>query len=330
MDKKRTISAEKSKPKLLTRMRHEIQRRKYSPKTEVTYCYWAKQYILFHNKQHPENLDKDHINQFLTYLVVSRKVSGSTQAQALNGIVFLYKQVLKIDLGDLDYIRGFKRFKNIPTVLGQSEVGALLSKMSGKPKLMAALLYGSGLRVNECCTLRVQDVDLTLKTITARNTKGMQARVIMIPDRLIQPLEKHLIWRRQLHINDINSGAGHVHLPNALGRKYKNAATSFEWQYLFPSNSLSKSKEGDYFMRWYTSPRTIQKAVKKATAEILINKRVTCHTLRHSFATHLLQGGTDIRTIQELMGHKDLKTTMIYTHVLRQGVRSVTSPLDML
>ena len=238
--------------------------------------------------------------------------------------------VLKIDLGDLDNIRGFKRFQNIPTVLGKAEVAALLSKMNGKPKIMAALLYGSGLRVNECCTLRAQDVDLTLKTITARNTKGMKACVIMIPDRLIRPLEKHLIWRRKLHIDDIYSGAGHVHLPNALGRKYKNAATSFEWQYLFPSNAISKSKEGEFFMRWYTSPRTIQKAVKKVATEIQSNKRITCHTLRHSFATHLLQSGTDIRTIQELMGHKDLKTTMIYTHVLRLGVQSVPSPLDML
>ena len=278
MDKKRTFSEENKKPKLLTQMRHEIQRRKYSPNTERTYCYWAKQYILFHDKQHPKILNQDHINQFLTHLVVSRKVSGSTQAQALNSIVFLYKQVLKIDLGNLDFIRGFKRFKNIPTVLGQSEVAALLSKMEGKPKLMAALLYGSGLRVNECCTLRVQDVDLTLKTITARNTKGLQARVIMIPDRLAQPLEKHLIWRKQLHVNDLYSGAGHVHLPNALGRKYKNAPTSFEWQYLFPSNALSKAKDGDYFMRWYTSPRTIQKAVKNASAQINCNKRITCHT----------------------------------------------------
>lgn len=311
-------------------MRHELRRRKYSPRTEQTYCHWVKQYIYFHEKQHPKELSKDHVKQFLTHLAVNKKVSGTTQATALNAIIFLYKQVLEIDLGDFDFIKTVRRFKNIPTVLSRDEVASLFGQLKGKEKLKAALMYGAGLRVTEASTLRVQDLDLNLKTITVRNTKGMQARVVMIPDRLIRPLEKHLIWRRQLHLNDLYSGGGYVDLPDALSRKYKNAPTSFEWQYLFPSNTQRYCKEKNIYYRWYSSVRTLQKAVSNAAKQIQINKRVSCHTLRHSFATHLLESGTDIRTIQELMGHKDLNTTMIYTHVLRQGTRQVKSPLDSL
>ena len=242
----------------------------------------------------------------------------------------MYKQVLKIDLGELEFTKNIRQFKNIPTVLSRSEIQALFSHMQGKTKLAAALLYGSGLRVNECSTLRVQDIDLNLKTITVRNTKGQQARVVMIPDRLVRLLEKHMVWRRQLHLNDLHSGGGHVHLPDALDRKYKNASSSFQWQYLFPSNTDHYSKTDKVRYRWFSSPTTLQKAVKRAAEQTNITKRVTCHTLRHSFATHLLEAGTDIRTIQELMGHKDLNTTMIYTHVLRQGTKGVKSPLDSL
>jgi integron integrase len=202
--------------------------------------------------------------------------------------------------------------------------------MKGMTKLMACLLYGAGLRVFECSTMRVQDVDLAHKTITVRNGKGRKARVVMIPDRLINSLQNHLIWRKQLHLNDVHSGAGLVSLPDALSRKYKNAATSFEWQYLFPSSILRRSKNNTLKMRWHCSVSTLQKAVRKAVIPLQLNKRVTCHTLRHSFATHLLESGHNIRTIQELMGHKDLNTTMIYTHVLRQGTSGVTSPLDRL
>jgi len=311
-------------------MRHELRRRKYSPRTEQTYCHWVKQYIYFHEKQHPKELSKDHVKQFLTHLAVNKKVSGTTQATALNAIVFLYKQILEIDLGDFDFIKTVRRFKNIPTVLSRDEVASLFKQLKGKEKLRAALMYGAGLRVTEVSILRVQDLDLNLKTITVRNTKGMQARVVMIPDRLIRPLEKHLIWRRQLHLNDMYSGGGYVDLPDALSRKYKNAPTSFEWQYLFPPNTQRYSEEERVYYIWYSSVRTLQKSVSKAAMQIQINKRVSCHTLRHSFATHLLDSGTDIRTIQELMGHKDLNTTMIYTHVLRQGTRQVKSPLDSL
>lgn len=275
-------------------------------------------------------MGKDEIAQYLTYLAADRNVAGTTQAQALNSIAFLYKNILKMDVGDLSFLRNVRRFKNIPTVLSKEEVRGLLGYMRGKTKIMAALLYGAGLRVNECCTLRVQDIDIALKTITVRNTKGQNARVIMLPDRLVRSLERHLLWRQQLHVNDLNSGAGYVELPDALSRKYRNAPSSFQWQYLFPSATLSRPEKNSPLYRWHCSNSTLQKAVRKAARKLYLNKRVTCHTLRHSFGTHLLESGTDIRSIQELMGHKSLETTMIYTHVLRQGVRSVTSPLDLL
>ena len=311
-------------------MRAEIQRRKYSPKTERVYLYWVRQYIYFHKKQHPRYLSSDGVSAFLSHLVSARKVSGATQRQALNAIIFLYKQVLGIDMGDLNYLRNMKVFKNIPTVLSADEVRQVLSSMSGTPKLMACLLYGSGLRVNECVTLGVQDVDTAHKTLTVRNTKGYKARVVMIPDILITPLNKHLVWRKQLHSADLRNGAGHVHLPDALAKKYKSAAASFPWQYLFPSKRVNRHLSSEPGMRWHTSITTLQKAMRRAVKQCGLNKRVTCHTLRHSFATQLLNAGYDIRSIQQLMGHKDLNTTMIYTHVLLQGTESVTSPLDTL
>lgn len=253
-------------------MRNEIRRRHYSHNTEKSYIYWVRYYIFFHQKQHPKDLNKEHIEQFLTYLATHKRISGTTQAQALNALVFLYRQVLQIDVGDLNYLRNVRRFKNIPTVLGKDEVVQLFRKMEGTTKLMTGLLYGAGLRVNECVTLRVQDIDLSHKTITVRNSKGKQARVILIPQRLLKPLEQHLLNRRRLHINDLNSGAGHVELPNALARKYKNASTRFEWQYLFPSNSLRKDLSTNVIKRWHCSTSTLQKAIRKAVHSIQLNK----------------------------------------------------------
>lgn len=311
-------------------MRTDLRRKHYSQNTEKTYLYWVRYYIHFHQMQHPKDLNHTHIEQFLNYLSVNKKVSGTTQSQALNAIVYLYRHVLKQDVGDLDYLRNVRTFKNIPTVLSRPEVTCLFSQMSGTTKLMAGLLYGAGLRINECITLRVQDIDLTLKTVTIRNGKGQKARVVLIPQKLVKPLEKHLLKRKQLHVDDRHRGWGYVELPFAIARKYKNAPTSFQWQYLFPSASVRLDKDSKEPRRWYTSPRTLQKAIQRAAKIIDINKRVTAHTLRHSFATHLLDSGTDIRTIQELMGHKDVKTTMIYTHVLKKDLRSVISPLDQL
>jgi integrase len=219
-------------------MRNDIRRKHYSRNTERTYLYWVRQYIYFHHKQHPELLNSSHIEQFLNHLALNKHTSGTTQSQALNAIVFLYREVLKKDVGDLDYLRNVRTFKNIPTVLSKDEVSQLFQQMQGTTKLMAALLYGAGLRVNECVTLRVQNIDLALKTITIRNAKGQKARVILIPQKLLKPLERHLLKRKQLHVDDLHQGWGYVELPFALAKKYKNAPTSFQWQYLFPSSSV--------------------------------------------------------------------------------------------
>jgi len=271
------------------------------------------------------------IRRFLTDLAIRRKVSGSTQSQALNAIAFLYKQILQTDMGDLGKIIRPKRFEYIPTVLSVDEVRSILDSMSGKTALAASLLYGTGMRINECVTLRVQDIDLSNHTITIRNTKGKSSRVTLLPERLVQPLTKHLIWRKQLHVNDSCRGWGFVNLPYALARKYPNAETQFQWQYVFPSATVTKDRSNPHIVRrWHMSRSTLSKAIRKAVDQCGITKRVTAHTLRHTFATHLLQAGTDIRTIQQLMGHKNLKTTMIYTHIAADHCKGTQSPLDRL
>lgn len=245
-------------------MRNDIRRKHYSRNTEKTYLYWVRQYIYFHQKQHPQHLDHTHIEAFLNHLALKKRVSGTTQAQALNAIVFLYREVLKQKVGDLDYLRNVRTFTNIPTVLSRSEVSRLLQQMQGTTKLMAALLYGAGLRINECITLRVQDIDLALKTITIRNGKGQKARVILIPHRVLNALERHLLKRKQLHVDDLHKGWGYVDLPFALAKKYKSAPTRFQWQYLFPSSSVRWDRDSREYRRWHTSPRTLQKAIQKA------------------------------------------------------------------
>ena len=262
---------------------------------------------------------------------MNRKVSASTQSQALNAIVFLYKQILKIEVDGLyDMVRP-KRFEYLPTVLSANEVKAILGSMTGRPGLASNLLYGTGMRINECVTLRIQDIDLANKSICIRNTKGRKSRVTLLPEKLIRPLSQHMLWRKQLHVNDLNRGWGYVDLPNALNRKLRGAETRFEWQYLFPSATVNKDKSQPHVVRrWHMSKSTLSKALRKAVRESDITKRVTAHTLRHSFATHLLQAGTDIRTIQQLMGHKDLKTTMIYTHIAADHCKGTTSPFDRL
>ena len=319
-----------SAPKLFDQFRTEIRRRHYSPRTERTYRHWIRQYIFFHQKQHPASLDKTHIEQYLNHLALNKIVAAATQAQALNALVFLYKQVLKKDVGELDDLRQIKRFKNLPTVLSKNEIKMILDRMQGQPKLLASLLYGAGLRIHEAITLRVQDVDIANKLITVRNSKGRQARTVPLPAVLVRPLQQHMLWRQTLHTDDRLQGWGYVDLPGALHRKYPNANTEFVWQYLFASVSVRKDFNTQQVRRWHCAGSTVQKALKRAVTQAQIYKRISCHTLRHSFATHLLESGTDIRTIQELMGHKSMKTTMIYTHVAQTHTQKTTSPLDKL
>lgn len=230
----------------------------------------------------------------------------------------------------MEDLRKVKRFKNLPTILSKDEVKAILDNMQGQTALLASLLYGAGLRVNECVTLRVQDVDLSRHVITVRSSKGYKARNVPLPERLYEPLQRHFLWRKKLHVNDCLRGWGYVILPNALHRKYPNANTQFEWQFLFSSNNVRKDEITNQMRRWHCASSTIQKALRKSVNQANLYKRVTCHTLRHSFATHLLEAGTDIRTIQELMGHNNVKTTMIYTHVVKKTVLNTKSPLDNL
>ncbi len=268
---------------------------------------------------------------FLNHLTVNKRVSASSQSQALNALVFLYKQILHMDIGVLDDLKRPKRFEYLPTVLSADEVKAILGCMSGKTGLAASLLYGTGLRINECVTLRVQDIDLANRSICVRNTKGRRSRVTLLPERLVEPMTRHLIWRKRLHVNDLVKGWGFVNLPNALHRKYPNAETAFEWQYLFPSSTVNKDRtRHNVTRRWHMSKSTLSKSLRRAVQQCNMTKRITAHTLRHSFATHLLQAGTDIRTIQQLMGHKDLKTTMIYTHIAADHCKNTKSPLDRL
>lgn len=243
----------------------------------------------------------------------------------------MYKQILKIEFEELTNLVRPKRFEYLPVVLSKDEMKTVLSLMTGKTHLAASLLYGTGMRINECITLRVQDIDLTNKTICIRNTKGRHARVTLLPEKLVKPLSQHLIWRKQMHVNDLNKGWGYVPLPNALHKKYPNANTRFEWQYVFPSATVNKDKESPHMVcRWHMSKSTLSKAIRRAVNMSDISKRVTAHTLRHTFATHLLQAGTDIRTIQKIMGHKDVKTTMKYTHISGEFCKDTQSPFDRL
>jgi integron integrase len=278
--------------------------------------------------RHPREMGDAEVQSFLSHLAVQQKVSASTQNQALSALLFLYREVLKQDLSVGYDTSGARQSKTIPTVLTKEEVTAVLEKMSGMCGLMARILYGSGLRLNECIQLRVKDIDFGQRQIIVHDGKGEKDRVTMLPESLIVPIQAHLEWRKRLHEEDSKRGFGSVYLPYALERKYPNAPREWVWQFIFPSAQLAKDDKTGITRRWYMSESTLQKAVKEAAAAAKINKRVGCHTFRHSFATHLLQNGYDIRTVQELLGHKNVKTTMIYTHVLQRGGMAVRSPLD--
>lgn len=309
---------------------HEVCRRRHlSSRTEEAYRYWIRQFIFFHKKRHPRELREAEVTQFVNHLAVQRSLSASSQTQALNAIVFLYRDVLVLPLGEMNGLNRVQQRKRIPVVMTAKEVSAVLSQMSGSTLLMAQLMYGSGLRVEECCTLRVKDIDFGSSVVNVRNGKGAKDRTTVLPICLQPGLQAHLIRIAQLHADDRIRGAGLAPLPNALERKYPNASESLAWQFVFPSSVCRPWGESGRLARWHVSPSTIQRAFRQAVVRAGIMKHATVHTLRHSFATQLLASGTDIRTIQLLLGHRSLQTTMLYTHVL-EVTKSVNSPLDSL
>lgn len=316
--------------RLLEQVRRAIRRKHYSYRTEMAYLHWIRRYILFHDRRHPLEMGEAEVAAFLTHLAVDRTVSASTQNQALSAVLFLYKQVLECDIGLVQGVTRAKRASRIPLVMTREEVQSLLSRLKGKEWLMASLMYGSGLRVMECLRLRVKDVDFGFSQIMVRDGKGKKDRATPLPDRLISALKEQLSQVQRLHHNDLEDGYGEVSLPYALVKKYPNAAREFGWQYLFPASKRALDPRSGKIKRHHIDDSVIQRAVRCAVINAGIPKPVTCHTFRHSFATHLLASGHDIRTIQELMGHKDVRTTMIYTHVLGKGGNGVSSPFDTL
>lgn len=317
-------------PRLLDQVREAIRVRHYSIRTEQAYTYWIKQFILFHNKRHPRDMGELEVQSFLTYLAARMNVTASTQNQALSAILFLYKHVIKTDLEWINNFQHAKKPKRLPVVFTRDEVKALFSTLSGQNWLMANLLYGSGLRLNECLNLRVADIDFEQSQLFIREGKGRKDRVTVLPRSTHQPLKEHLIRIKQLYERDLADGYGDVYLPDALARKYPTAGRQWCWQYVFPASKRSTDPRSGAFRRHHLDPSVLQRAVKQAIRSAKITKPGSCHTLRHSFATHLLESGTDIRTIQELLGHMNVSTTMIYTHVIKRGGHGVISPGDRL
>ena len=322
------MSDQQQKLSLLDRVRHHIRLKHYSIRTEEAYAQAVKRFILFHNKRHPREMGAEEIRQYLSHLANEGRVSASTQNQALAALLFLYREVLGTDLPFVEGIERAKRPARVPVVLTRDEVDGLLARLDGTHRLMAGLLYGSGLRLMECVRLRVKDVDFGYRQITVRDGKGEKDRRTVLPGRLIPPLVRHIARVRQLHEDDLRKGYGRVYLPYALERKYPNAAAEWGWQWVFPSDRLSVDPRSGEVRRHHASEDVLQKAVKRAVRLAGLAKRASCHTLRHSFATHMLESGYDIRTIQELLGHSNVETTQIYTHVLHRGGRGVRSPLD--
>jgi integron integrase len=313
---------------LLDQVRERIRVKHYSIRTETQYVQWVRRFILFHGKQHPRDMGAAEVEAFLTHLAVDGHVSASTQNQALSALLFLYKEVLGIDLPWLNDVTRAKRPQRMPVVLTHEEVHAVLDRMTGTYGLMVRLLYGTGMRLMECVRLRVKDVDFARHEILIRDGKGAKDRVTMLPQSLAEPLRAHLQQRRALFDDDRQIGKAGVYMPDALARKYPNAPTEWGWQYVFPSGSFSVDPRSGEERRHHLDEKLLQRAMKRAVQASGMAKPATPHTLRHSFATHLLGAGYDIRTVQELLGHADVSTTMIYTHVLNKGGRGVTSPLD--
>jgi integron integrase len=304
--------------------------RRYSPSTEASYMYWVKQFAQFMGSREPSKVDARNVRHFLSHLAVDRKVSASTQNQAFNGLLFLFTYVLKKDYGDLRRTVRAKRTKRLPVVLTRKEVGLLLQNLKGIELLISQVIYGSGLRLMECLRLRVQDIDFEQRLVTVRSGKGDKDRLTMLPEALIPTLQSHLGKVRNLYNRDLKMGHGEVKLPHALSSKYPNAAREWSWQWVFPARSLYVDKETGKVYRHHIHQSVIQKAMKQACLKADISKPASVHTLRHSFATHLLESGCNIRAIQELLGHKNINTTMVYTHVLSETRNSIKSPLDLM
>ncbi len=314
----------------MDRYREELQVRHYARRTITTYSQWVKRFLRFHGMRHPRDMGEQEINAFLSHLATVGQVSASTQNQALSALLFLYRHVIGGDVGNLEGVVRARQPKRLPVVFTVAETREVLQRLQGTEQLVAQMLYGSGLRLMEALRLRVQDLDLQARQLTVRSGKGDKDRVTVFPASLMEPLQNHLLVVRQMHRVDLAAGWGRVVLPLALGRKYPNAASEWGWQWVFPQSHRWRDARNRTEGRHHIDPSVIQKAVKQAILRAGISKPASCHTFRHSFATHLLERGQDIRTIQELLGHSDVKTTMIYTHVLNRGPCGVMSPVDLL
>ena len=316
--------------KLLDQVRDTVRTLHYSIRTEEAYVSWVRKFILFHGKRHPAEMGEAEVGAFLTHLAVDRDVAASTQNQALGALLFLYREVLKIPLNWLDDVVRAKRPARLPVVLSREEVRAVLAGLEGEKGLAARLLYGSGLRLMECLRLRVKDIDFGQNRLIVRDGKGQKDRPTVLPESLTEPLRRQIDLVTAQHAGDVAEGFGRVDLPFALERKYPAADRTLAWQYLFPASKRSPDPRGGLVRRHHLAESALQKAVRASVRRAGLDKPATCHTFRHSFATHLLEDGSDIRTVQELLGHKDVATTMIYTHVINRGGLGVRSPIDRL
>ena len=314
--------------RLMEEVRARLRFRHYAYATEKSYCYWIKRFILFHNRRHPKEMGAAEIVGFLSYIAEHENVSASTQNQALCGIIFLYRHVLNIELGDLGEFSFAKKIKRLPTVLSRSEIKSVISNLSGTHHTIAMLLYGAGLRQMEALRLRITDVSFDRRELLVRNGKGGKDRITVLPAACIEPMKQEIEQSRRLFEKDMTNGFDYIYLPDALNRKFVNAGKEFRWRYVFSSRSTSKDPRSKRIGRHHLHKKGIQRAVSVAAKSAGLDKYITCHTFRHSFATHLLESGYDIRTVQELLGHANVQTTMIYTHVLNRGACGVVSPAD--
>jgi len=324
-----SLSAGSRSPRFLDRVRLALRSRHFSRRTEEAYVSWIRRFILFHGKRHPDGLGAPEVTAYLGHLASDRQVSASTQNQAFSALLFLYREVLGRELAGLDAVPRARLPERLPVVLSRAEVAGVLGRMRGTPRLMAFLMYGAGLRLLECCRLRVKDVDFDRKELLVHDGKGRKDRVTVLPTRLVTPLRAHLDRVRRQHLADVEGQAGYVALPGALARKFPNASREWPWQWFFPATRVHTDAATGERRRHHLHESLLQREFAAAARAAQLTKTASCHTLRHSFATHLLETGYDIRTIQELLGHSDVSTTMVYTHVLNRGARGVRSPLDL-